>query len=161
MDAKIELLSESISPELAASEGHEHSPAVDLRISESAPPLTRTAPAKLTPTPLKLKPGGVRNGRARKSPRMPVSELFFNRELSWLDFNERVLTEATAEINPLLERLKFLAIFPNNLDEFFMIHVPGMMERAAFEAALPAADRTVSTISEIHTRLEPMLELQF
>ncbi len=89
------------------------------------------------------------------------SELYFNRELSWLDFNARVLAEAASSANPLLERVKFLAIFANNLDEFFMIHVPGMMERAVYEAALPASERTVSSIPEIHSRLAPMLELQF
>src|ERR1700744_739161 len=50
----------------------------------------------------------------------PLSSIWIDRDLSWLDFNERVLAEALDERTPLLERAKFLAIFTSNLDEFFM-----------------------------------------
>ncbi len=58
-----------------------------------------------------------------RSQRERTPELFFNRELSWLAFNERVAEEAADKSNPLIERAKFAAIVASNLDEFFMVRV--------------------------------------
>jgi polyphosphate kinase len=67
--------------------------------------------------------------------------LYINRELSWLDFNDRVLQLAEDESLPLLERLKFLAIFTTNLDEFFMIRVSGVHEQLESRINFRGPDR--------------------
>ena len=59
-----------------------------------------------------------------------TEERYVNRELSWLSFNERVLQEAESSSVPLLERIKFLAIFSSNLDEFFRVRVASLRSLA-------------------------------
>jgi polyphosphate kinase len=71
--------------------------------------------------------------------------LYINRELSWLDFNERVLELAEDASLPLLERVKFLAIYTSNLDEFFMIRVAGVQEHIASRTMHSGADGTAPT----------------
>ena len=90
------------------------------------------------------------------------AELLFNRELSWLEFNRRVLEQALDHRHPVLERLKFLAIFSSNLDEFFMVRVSSLQEALEEEIVEPAADGLypAEQLREIGIRLRPMIELQ-
>ncbi len=67
--------------------------------------------------------------RPRRAPRVEPPLPYLNRELSWLEFNARVLHEASDERNPLMERVKFLTIFASNLDEFFQVRIAGLRQQ--------------------------------
>jgi polyphosphate kinase len=84
--------------------------------------------------------------------------LYVNRELSWLDFNSRVLELAEDESQPLLERAKFLAIFSSNLDEFFMVRVASVLD--AIEAGRPSSTPDQLPREEVMARIrQRVLEL--
>ncbi|MEM8602828.1 MAG: polyphosphate kinase 1 [Cyanobacteria bacterium P01_H01_bin.121] len=86
-------------------------------------------------------------------------DYYFNRELSWLEFNRRVLHESLDERTPLLERLKFLAIFGSNLDEFFMVRVAGVKRQVEAGVAKRTADGLTpeEQLQAIRERLLPMV----
>ncbi|MEV6065593.1 RNA degradosome polyphosphate kinase [Nocardia sp. NPDC052001] len=92
------------------------------------PPLLPAAPPAATPPPT-----------ATAAARLP-QDRYLNRELSWLDFNARVLALAEDTSQPLLERAKFLAIFASNLDEFYMVRVAGLKRRAETGLSVRSAD---------------------
>ncbi len=92
-------------------------------------------------------------------------ELFINRELSWLEFNARVLEEAEDPRTPLLERVKFLAIFSSNLDEFFMVRVAGLREQAFGDGApqdySPDGLRALAQLQRITKRTQELVAAQY
>ena len=86
-------------------------------------------------------------------------QLYLNRELSWLAFNDRVLAEAENEAVPLLERVKFHAIVASNLDEFFMVRVAGLKQQLSGEVDdLPADGMTaVEALAAIYLRVQKLV----
>lgn len=99
-------------------------------------------------------------GPESEVPDLDSPELYFNREISWLHFNSRVLDEAQDERRPPLERLKFLSIFASNLDEFFMIRVSGLRKQLLGGALETPADgmTPAEQLAAIRMRLQPMLD---
>src|SRR6202142_3852574 len=84
----------------------------------------------------------ARKAEAAPLPALDDPTLYINRELSWLAFNRRVMEEALDPTVPLLERIKFLAIFAANLDEFFMVRVGGLQQKVQAAIAVGSgADR--------------------
>lgn len=90
---------------------------------------------------------------------------YINRELSWIGFNERVLSEAEDESNPLFERLKFLSISASNLDEFFMVRVASLkdMINAGYQkcdiAGMTASEQLEKVLEKVHTFVDKQYQI--
>ncbi len=93
---------------------------------------------------------------------MRDSDRYFNRELSWLAFNDRVLEEATNAAHPLLERLRFLSISGNNLDEFYMVRVAGLRGQvsAGIETLSAEGMTPAQQLAAIADRADLLMEMQ-
>ncbi|MEL6930725.1 MAG: RNA degradosome polyphosphate kinase, partial [Cyanobacteria bacterium J06600_6] len=102
------------------------------------------------------------NERSKSAIALNESQYYFNRELSWLEFNYRVLHEALDERTPLLERLKFTAIFSSNLDEFLMIRMSGLRKQvmAGVSKLTPDGKTPQQQLDDLEQRLKPMVREQ-
>src|SRR5215212_11501105 len=103
---------------------------------------------------------------ATRAEEIPLPELnpqtYFNRELSWIEFNRRVLAMAQDESVPLLERVKFLAIFSNNLDEFYMVRVASVHDKikVPIPSARPDGYQPASLLAEIRNQVIELVAQQ-
>jgi polyphosphate kinase len=122
----------------------------------SIPPATPSGPAPLSPTP--SSPYAVSGALALDAP-----SLYVNRELSWLEFNARVLAEAEDAAVPLYERIKFLSIVTANLDEFFMVRVAGLKQQLSGEVEEVPPDGMMpqEQLAAISARAHKLIDAQY
>jgi len=94
---------------------------------------------------------------------IPDSQRFFNRHLSWMQFNQRVLEEARDASNPLLERVKFLGITASNLDEFVEVRLAGLMQQAEHGNSEPGPDGRVpeQVLAELTSKIHGFVDEQY
>lgn len=133
-----------------------------------APSTPKLAPAEVLPKPAAGKStesASLRPAVIGFDPPMPDPSLFLNRELGWLEFNKRVLEEATDPTVPLLERVRFLSISASNLDEFFEVRVAGLQAQHYdnVEPQDPASDGMgpLSQLQQVCGRAHEFIERQY
>ncbi len=136
-------------------------------VSPPSSPMTDFVPAAPVSTSSLVSATPRSNGvavvaRALDMPDLRAPNLYLNRELSWLEFNARVLAEAENEAVPLLERLKFHAIVASNLDEFFMVRVAGLKQQLTGEVdeMRPDGMTIIEQLTAISQRVHELVERQ-
>jgi polyphosphate kinase len=131
--------------------------------SPPAPPASTVPSAQQSLLPHSMAaPPSVQSPTTADSPDLRAASLYLNRELSWLEFNARVLAEAENESVPLLERLKFHAIVSSNMDEFFMVRVAGLKQQLTGEVDEFTADglSVAEQLSAISARVHELFDRQ-
>ncbi len=126
------------------------------------PPKALTTPALPEPAPI-VSPPDEASDLPSAQPHFSAPENFLNRELSWLEFNRRVLEEAQDATQPLLERVKFLTIVSSNLDEFFEIRVAGIKQQIESETSDVGPDglSPTDTFNAIQRTVHEMVATQY
>ncbi len=159
----------SVSPPVAAP----HQPSLHQRQAHSEALVRATTSAgtsgafslpmqSLTPPSSQAAPTSSPNVGSGDWPDLRAPSLYLNRELSWLEFNSRVLAEAENEQVPLMERMKFHAIVSSNLDEFFMVRVAGLKQQLSGEVDEFTADglSVVDQLNAISSRVHELVDRQ-
>jgi polyphosphate kinase len=151
-------------PNRSASSTEDSSSTVSLR--SPARPVAPSPHPRIPASPVSLRspaPGPAPALPALVRPDAAPESRYFNPELAWLEFDQRVLEEAAdAEAHPLLERVKFLAIFHSNLDEFFMIRVAGLLEQVRAGVSGVTAEHLSNTeqLAALRMNVDALLEAQ-